>query len=197
MLSPRRVRVAPTVVLYEFRMTRPSTQSEKLLRLFESSVKRWRGLSRWYIQAHRSSRGEAVLQVVGERQAQVARVDNLFSSWRRVLGRGLQLPKEGAGFKRATWTAVGGDSYMIDVHVMQDSFDAATAKLWAEVAGAADATRCSYLEPAMPQAVRAPPPTVVPTPTLPSSLPPTSAQLRATMASSKTVSLSEPMARTV
>ena len=124
-------------------------------------------------------------------------MDNLFSSWRRVLGRGLQLPKEGAGFKRATWTAVGGDSYMIDVHVMQDSFDAATAKLWAEVAGAADATRCSYLEPAMPQAVRAPPPTVVPTPTLPSSLPPTSAQLRATMASSKTVSLSEPMARTV
>jgi hypothetical protein len=175
-------------------MTRPSTHSEKLLRLFESSVKRWRGLSRWYIQAHRSSRGEAVLQVVGERQAQVARVDNLFSSWRRVLGRGLQLPKEGAGFKRATWTAVGGDSYMIDVHVMQDSFDAATAKLWAEVAGAADATRCSYLEPAMPQAVRAP---TVQSPAQPTALPPTSAQLRATMASSKTVSLSEPMARTV
>jgi len=33
---------------------------------------------------------------------------------------------------------------------MHDAFDAATAKLWAEIAAATDATRCSYMEPAMP-----------------------------------------------
>ena len=150
MLSPRRVKPAPTVVLYELRMIRPTTRAEKLARMFESSVKKWRGVARWYLQAHTSARGEAVLQVVIERYAHMARLDNLFTSWRRALGKELQLSKDGAGIKRAVWTAIGAESYMVDVRVMHDVFDAAIAKLWVEIAGAADASRCSYIEPAMP-----------------------------------------------
>ncbi len=145
MLSPRRVKPAPTVVLYELRMIRPTTRAEKLARMFESSVKKWRGVARWYLQAHTSARGEAVLQVVSERYAHMARLDNLFTSWRRALGKELQLSKDGAGLKRAVWTAIGAESYMVDVRVMHDVFDAATAKLWVEIAGAADASRCSYI----------------------------------------------------
>ena len=150
MLSPRRVKSTPMVVLYELRMIRPSTRADKLLRLFEGSVKKWRGLTRWYMQAHTSPRGETVLHIIGERQTPIARLDNLYISWRRALAKELQIPKEGACFKRATWTAIGSDTYIVDVHVMHDVFDAATAKLWAEIAGAADAVRCSYTEPAMP-----------------------------------------------
>ena len=150
MLSPRRMKSAPTVVLYELRMIRPSTRSEKMARAFEASVKKWRGVARWYLQAHTSARGEAVLQIVCERHAHISRIDNLYTSWRRTLGKELQLPKNGGGIKRATWTAVGTESYIVDVRLMHDAFDAATAKLWAEIAAASDATRCSYMEPAMP-----------------------------------------------
>ena len=189
MLSPRRIKASPSVVLYELRMIRPSTRCDKLLRLFEGNVKKWRGQARWYVQAHTSARGETVLQVVGERQSLVARVDNLYASWRRAVGRALQLSNDGNGIKRATWTAVGAENYSIDIHVMHDVFDAAVAKLWAEIASAADAVRCSYLEPAMPsQLVKAelPPP---------SRAPPTSAQLKAAptlapLPTSKTLTLS-------
>jgi hypothetical protein len=149
MLSPRRVKPTPTVLLYELRMIRPSTRSEKMARLFEGCVKKWRGVARWYLQAHTSARGEAVMQIVGERHTHVSRIDNLFTSWRRALGKELQLPKA-ASLRRATWTAIGPDNFILDVRVMHDVFDAATAKLWAEIASAADATRCSYIEPAMP-----------------------------------------------
>ena len=97
----------------------------------------------------------ALLQVVSERHSPVSRIDNLFSSWRRTLGKELQLPKP-ASLKRATWTAIGADNIIVDVRVMHDVFDAATAKLWAEIAGAADATRCSYIEPAMPPQLQLP-----------------------------------------
>jgi hypothetical protein len=133
-------------------MIRPNTRSAKLARLFEGCVKKWRGVARWYLQAHTSARGEAVLQIVSERHSQVSRIDNLFASWRRALVKELQLPKTGS-LKRATWTAIGAENYIVDVHVMHDVFDAATAKLWAEIAGAADATRCSYMEPSMPPQV--------------------------------------------
>ena len=155
MLSPRRVKPTPTVILYELRMIRLGTRSEKMARLFEGCVKKWRGVARWYLQAHTSARGEAVLQVVSERHSPVSRIDNLFSSWRRTLGKELQLPKP-ASLKRATWTAIGADNIIVDVRVMHDVFDAATAKLWAEIAGAADATRCSYIEPAMPPQLQLP-----------------------------------------
>lgn len=150
MLSPRRVKPTPTVILYELRMIRPSTRSDKVARLFEGCVKKWRGVARWYLQAHTSARGEAVLQVVCERHSHVSRIDNLFISWRRTLCKELQLPKPGINMKRATWTAIGAENYIVDVRVMHDVFDAATAKLWAEIASAADATRCSFVEPAMP-----------------------------------------------
>ena len=150
MLSPRSMKSSPTVILYELRMIRPSTRSEKIARAFEGSVKKWRGVARWYLQAHTSARGEAVLQIVCERHAHVSRIDNLYASWRRNLGKELQLPKNGACIKRATWTAIGAESYIVDVRVMHDAFDAATAKLWAEIAAATDASRCSYMEPAMP-----------------------------------------------
>jgi len=55
---------------------------------------------------------------------------------------------DGAGIKRAMWTTIG---YMVDVRVLQGFFDAAINKLWVEIAGAADATRCSYIEPAIPR----------------------------------------------
>ena len=136
-------------------MIRPNAKSAKLARLFEGCVKKWRGVARWYLQAHTSARGEAVLQIVSERHSQVSRIDNLFASWRRALVKELQLPKTGS-LKRATWAAIGADNYIVDVHVMHDVFDAATAKLWAEIAGAADATRCSYMEPSMPPQVALP-----------------------------------------
>jgi hypothetical protein len=138
-----------------------------MARAFEGSVKKWRGVARWYLQAHTSTRGEAVLQIVCERQAHMSRIDNLYTSWRRNLGKELQLPKNGAGIKRATWTALGAENYIVDVRVMHDAFDAATAKLWAEIAAASDATRCSYMEPAMPPQLAPRVAPVMPRPPLP------------------------------
>lgn len=101
MLSPRRVKSSPTVVLYELRLIRPNTRSERLARMFEGVVKKWRGISRWYLQTHTSPRGEAVLQVVGERQSQVARVDNLYALWCRSVGSALQVSKCSGATRRA------------------------------------------------------------------------------------------------
>ena len=159
MLSPRRVKSIPSVLLYDLRLIRPNTnlRAEKLARLFEGVVKKWRGLMRWYVQSHTSPRGEIVLQVVGERQSQSVRVDNLYASWRRSVANALQLPKD-VVLQRASWTAVGADNYLLDVRVMHDTFDSASAKLWAEIGSSADATRCSYAEPAMPPLPVPPPP---------------------------------------
>ena len=63
--------------------TRPSS----LLRKLEATIKKWRGLVRWYMQGHTSMRGEVVVHIVGERFGRVNRVDNLVSSWRRAIAR--------------------------------------------------------------------------------------------------------------
>ena len=105
-LSPRRVKAAPAVVLYELRVTRLAggPRPERLMRAFEACARKWRGVARWCVQAHTSARGEAVVQVVVERGAGAGRVDNLFVSWRRAAGRELKLPRGGAGVRRG----VGG-----------------------------------------------------------------------------------------
>ena len=165
-LSPRRVKAAPAVVLYELRATRLAggPRPERLMRAFEACARKWRGVARWCVQAHTSARGEAVVQVVVERGAGAGRVDNLFVSWRRAAGRELKLPRGGAGVRRAAWAAAGGESVFLDARVMHEAFEGAAAKLWAEVAGAADAVRCSYVEPAMPPPAPAPAPALVPAP---------------------------------
>jgi len=63
--------------------TRPSS----LLRKLEATIKKWRGLVRWYMQGHTSMRGEVVIHIVGERFGRVNRVDNLVASWRRAIAR--------------------------------------------------------------------------------------------------------------
>jgi hypothetical protein len=83
-LSPRRVKPATVTVLFELRAVRSNPPAAYLSR-FEDKVRTWRGLLRWSMQAHTSSRGETVLQVDAEKPAQSARIDNAFSSGRRVL----------------------------------------------------------------------------------------------------------------
>lgn len=153
-LSPRRVKPAPTIVLYELRLLRVSARPASMLPLFEARTKKWRGVLRWALHAFSSSRAELVLQVIVERQA-VARVDNLFATWRRtltkVMGKAFDLRK----LKRAEWLHVGASdtsgSVMADVRVLFDAFDSGCAKLWADSHDPA-AVRCSYLEPALPAA---------------------------------------------
>ena len=132
-LSPRRVKAAPAVVLYELRATRLAggPRPERLMRAFEACARKWRGVARWCVQAHTSARGEAVVQVVVERGAGAGRVDNLFVSWRRAAGRELKLPRGGAGVRRAAWAAAGGESVFLDARVMHEAFEGAAAKLWA------------------------------------------------------------------
>ena len=153
-LSPRRVKPAPTIVLYELRLLRVSARPASMLPLFEARTKKWRGVLRWALHAFSSSRAELVLQVIVERQA-VARVDNLFATWRRtltkVMGKAFDLRK----LRRAEWLHVGASdtsgSVMADVRVLFDAFDSGCAKLWADSHDPA-AVRCSYLEPALPAA---------------------------------------------
>ena len=189
MLSPCRVKSIPSVVLYDLRLIRPNTnpRAEKLARLFEGVVKKWRGVIRWYVQTHTSPRGEIVLQVVGERQSQSVRIDNLYASWRRSVANALQLSKD-AVLQRASWTAVGADNYLLDVRVMHDTFDSASAKLWAEIGSAADATRCSYAEPAMPPLPVPPPPQQHRIASLPSTSSPTASAVSAVTPPMSTIS---------
>ena len=152
-LSPRRVKSAPTIILYELRILRSAHKAALLLPLFEARVKKWRGMLRWALQASVSSRGEVVVQVVVERQA-LARIDNLFATWRKALAELFGVRK----LKRASWTSDRGaadkggpenSTYLADVKVLHDAFEAACAKLWAETLDPA-AVRCSYIEPALP-----------------------------------------------
>ena len=77
--SPRRIRSAPSIALYELRLLRTSSRPGSLVRALEPRIRRWRGLARWHIHAFSSARGEIVLQLVAERQSHVARVDNSLS----------------------------------------------------------------------------------------------------------------------
>jgi hypothetical protein len=143
--SPRRIRSAPSIALYELRLLRTSSRPGSLVRALEPRIRRWRGLARWHIHAYSSSaRGEIVLQLVAERQSHVARVDNLFISWRKTLQRIFKL----GALKRGVWSS----DALVDVKLMHEqSFDAAVAKLLAEAdAVSSDVARCSYLEPALP-----------------------------------------------
>ena len=142
--SPRRVRSAPSIALYELRLLRTSSRPGSLVRALEPRIRRWRGLARWHIHACSSARGEIVLQLVAERQSHVARVDNLFVSWRKTLQRIFKL----GALKRGMWSS----DALADVKLMHEqSFDTAVAKLLAEAdAVSSDIVRCSYLEPALP-----------------------------------------------
>jgi hypothetical protein len=119
------------------------------------------------MQAYTSARGETVLQVVAEKAAQSSRVDNAFSSWRRVLQQLLPVPKSSAlgaatvrtAWARGSWIAGEGQcsasNWYADVKLLAEAYDAACAKLWEEARRAdAGATRCSYLEPALPEPLR-------------------------------------------
>ena len=86
-LSPRRIKSTPTIILYELRMIGLKTRPSSLLRKLEAIIKKWRGLVRWYMQGHTSTRGEVVVHIVGERFGRVNRVDNLVASWRRAIAR--------------------------------------------------------------------------------------------------------------
>jgi hypothetical protein len=128
------------VVVFELRILSPVKEGTagKLLRGFEPMVKGMRGLGRWAMVAWSSDRSEVVLQVVAERN--IARVDNAFASWRRVIARAF-----GVEVKRGVWLA----GYFADVRI-GDDFEVASAEAWAKAA-ADSALRCSSEEPALPQ----------------------------------------------
>ena len=86
-LSPRRIKSTPTIILYELRIIGLKTRPSSLLQKLEVTIKKWRGLVRWYMQGHTSMRGEVVVHIVGERFGRVNRVDNLVASWRRAIAR--------------------------------------------------------------------------------------------------------------
>jgi hypothetical protein len=106
------------VVVFELRILRPVKEGTagKLLRGFEPMVKGMRGLGRWAMVAWSSDRSEVVLQVVAERN--IARVDNAFASWRRVIARAF-----GVEVKRGVWLA----GYFADVRP-GDVFEVACAE---------------------------------------------------------------------
>jgi hypothetical protein len=73
----------------------------------------------------------------------IARVDNAFASWRRVIARAF-----GVEVKRGVWLA----GYFADVR-LGDDFEVARAEAWAKAAVDAGALRCSSEEPALPEAL--------------------------------------------
>ena len=165
-LSPRRVKPATVTVLYELRALRSHPPAAYVSR-FEAKVRRWRGLQRWTMQAHTSTRGETVLHVIAEKTAQSSRIDNAFSSWRRLLQQLLPVAQPSAlapakaiaAWARACWISGDGQqssrSLYADVRLLAETYDAACAKLWEEARRVdVGATRCSYLEPAMPVQIR-------------------------------------------
>ena len=136
--SPRRIRSAPSIALYELRLLHTNSRPASLVRALEPRIRRWRGLARWHIHACSSPRGEIVLQLVAERLSHVARVDNLFVSWRKTLQRVLKL----GALKRGVWSS----DALADVKLMwhEQSFTTLLAE------AGEDVVRCSYLEPALP-----------------------------------------------
>ena len=97
MLSPRRVKPAPVVVMYELRSLR-AAKPLAAMRAVEARIKKWRGLVRWTMMAYASPRAETVVHIVGERHSHVSRRDNLFSSWQRLIK-----VFGGVGMGRAAW----------------------------------------------------------------------------------------------
>ena len=165
-LSPRRVKPATVTMLFELRAVRSHTPAAYLSR-FEAKVRGWRGLQQWTMQVHTSARGETVLQVIAEKAAQSSRVDNAFSSWRRLLQQLLPIAKASAAapstartvWARSSWIAGDGQhsasSWYADVKLLAEAYDAACAKLWDEARRVDVAVkRCSYLEPALPELPR-------------------------------------------
>ena len=134
--------------MYELRALK-AHKALSLMRVVESRIKRWRGLLRWSMLAFSTQRGEAVVQIVGERHSQVSRRDNLFSSWQRLV-------KSFGGIEvgRAQWsTASSGQSYFADARILHEGYESACAKV-AEEAGRADAgvIVCSDVMPLLPPA---------------------------------------------
>lgn len=166
-LSPRRIKPATVTMLFELRAMRSHPPAAYLSR-FEAKVRGWRGLQRWSMQVHTSARGETVLQVIAEKAAQCSRVDNAFSSWRRLLQQLLPIAKASAAaapakaraaWPRGSWIAGDGQhsasSWYADVKFLAEAYDAACAKLWDEARRIdVGATRCSHLEPALPEPPR-------------------------------------------
>ena len=104
-------------------------------------VKGMRGLGRWAMVAWSSDRSEVLLQVVAERN--IARVDNSYASWRRVIAHAF-----GVEVKRGVWLT----GYFADVRI-GDDFEAACAEAWAKAAVDVGALRCSSEEPALPDSL--------------------------------------------
>jgi len=164
-LSPRRVKAACVTVLFELRAVRSLPPAVLLARL-EGKVRTWRGLQRWTLQTYTSARGEAVVQLVAEKPAQSMRVDNAFSSWRRVMVQVLPLHAGGGSgeaaakaWRRACWISSDAQPTSVclyaDVKLLAEPYEAARAKLWEEARRSdGGAARCSYLEPALPQLER-------------------------------------------
>ena len=146
-LSPRRVRITPTVALYECRLLKYPVKTASLLRHVEQRIKKWRGVQRWSLQCYCSARGEVVVQAVVERAAIASRVDNLLQAWRKLVAK--MLPGvQAKQLKRGVWC----NEVLVDVRVMVEEWETACAKLGAEAAVDGGAVQCTYLEPALPNA---------------------------------------------
>jgi hypothetical protein len=159
MLSPRRVKPAPVVVMYELRSLR-AAKPLAAMRAVEARIKKWRGLVRWTMMAYASPRAETVVHIVGERHSHVSRRDNLFSSWQRlvkVFG--------GVDTGRAAWvTATTGASYFADARILLEGYEAATAKVLEEAKRFDEGVAaCSDSLPLLPVAA-GPAPATVPAP---------------------------------
>ena len=151
MLSPRRMKPEPVVVLYELRMVR-ALRPLPALRAVEARVKKWRGMLRWMMQAFTSPRGEAIVQIVGERSSHVTRRDNLYASWQRLV-EGLG----GVSCARGCWaSAASGASYFADARTLHEGYDAVVARVGEEAARAdSGVVSCTDLLPLLPLPVAA------------------------------------------
>jgi hypothetical protein len=146
MLSPRRLKPAPVVVMYELRSLRAAKPSTAV-RTVESRIKKWRGLVRWSMMAFGTPRGETVVHIVGERHSHVSRRDNLFSSWQRLMK-----VMGGVDTGRAAWvTAANGASYFADARILHEAYEAAVAKVLDEATRIdAGVLTCSDVLPLLP-----------------------------------------------
>lgn len=146
MLSPRRMKLEPVVVLYELRMVR-ALRPLPALRAIETRVKKWRGMLRWTMQAFTSPRGEAIVQIVGERSSHVTRRDNLYSSWQRLVE-----DLGGVSCARGCWaSAASGASYFADARMLHEGYAAVVARVGEEAARAdSGVVSCTDLLPLMP-----------------------------------------------
>lgn len=146
MLSPRRMKPEPVVVLYELRMVR-ALRPLPALRAVEARVKKWRGMLRWTMQAFTSPRGEAIVQIVGERSSHVTRRDNLYASWQRLVE-----DLGGVSCARGCWaSAASGASYFADARTLHEGYEGVVARVGEEAARAdSGVVSCTDLLPLMP-----------------------------------------------